>query len=79
MAVRFNMGQDDDECRRWPGIGPPRGLGTTSREEIKEAWLFADPLIRHEFRAKPDDPRMITVDGDSWSRWSRAATGSWSM
>ena len=25
----------------------------------------ADPLIRHEFRAKPDDLRMITVDGDS--------------
>ena len=34
-------------------------------EEIKEAWLFADPLIRHEFRAKPGDLRMITVDGDS--------------
>ncbi len=28
-------------------------------------WLFADPLIRHEFRARPDDLRMITVDGDS--------------
>ena len=28
-------------------------------------WLFADPFIRHEFRACPDDLRMITVDGDS--------------
>ncbi len=25
----------------------------------------ADPLIRHEFRAKPEDLRIITVDGDS--------------
>ena len=28
-------------------------------------WLFADPLIRHEFRAKPEDLQMIAVDGDS--------------
>ena len=28
-------------------------------------WLFADPIIRHEFRARPEDPRMIAVDGDS--------------
>ena len=34
-------------------------------EEAKDTWLFADSLIRHEFRAKPDDLRMITVDGDS--------------
>ena len=34
-------------------------------EEAKDTWLFADPLIRHEFRAKPEDLRMITVDGDS--------------
>ena len=34
-------------------------------EEAKETWLFADPLIRHEFRAKPEDLRIITVDGDS--------------
>ena len=34
-------------------------------EEATETWLFADPLIHHEFRAKPDDLRMITVDGDS--------------
>ena len=34
-------------------------------EEAKDTWLFADPLIRHEFRAEPDDLRMITVDGDS--------------
>ena len=34
-------------------------------EETAETWLFADPLIRHEFRARPEDLRMITVDGDS--------------
>ena len=34
-------------------------------EEAKETWLFADPLIRHEFRARPEDLRIITVDGDS--------------
>ncbi len=34
-------------------------------EEAKETWLLADPLIRHEFRARPEDLRMITVDGDS--------------
>ena len=41
------------------------GAWNEELEEIKEAWLFADPLIRHEFRAKPDDLRMITVDGNS--------------
>ena len=34
-------------------------------EEEADTWLFADPLIRHEFRARPEDLRMITVDGDS--------------
>ncbi|WP_420449794.1 S24 family peptidase [Candidatus Palauibacter sp.] len=34
-------------------------------EEETDTWLFADPLIRHEFRARPEDLRMITVDGDS--------------
>jgi len=34
-------------------------------EEAADSWLFADPLIRHEFRARPEDLRMITVDGDS--------------
>ena len=28
-------------------------------------WILSDRLIHHEFRAKPDDLRMITVDGDS--------------
>ena len=41
------------------------GAWNAELEEIKESWLFADPLVRHEFRAKPDDLRMITVDGDS--------------
>jgi phage repressor protein C with HTH and peptisase S24 domain len=34
-------------------------------EETKATWLFPEPLIRHELRARPDDLRMITVDGDS--------------
>jgi phage repressor protein C with HTH and peptisase S24 domain len=34
-------------------------------EETKEMWFFPDPVIRHEFRARPDDLRMITIDGDS--------------
>ena len=41
------------------------GAWNDDLEEIKEAWLFADPLIRHEFRARPDDLRMVTVDGVS--------------
>lgn len=34
-------------------------------EETKATWLLPEPLIRHELRAKPEDLRMITVDGDS--------------
>lgn len=34
-------------------------------EESKETWFFPDPIIRHEFRARPADLRMITIDGDS--------------
>ncbi|CAA6603861.1 putative repressor protein CI [Rhodospirillaceae bacterium LM-1] len=34
-------------------------------EETKETWLFPEPVIRHEFRAKASDLRMITIDGDS--------------
>ena len=34
-------------------------------EETKEMWFFADPVIRHEFRARPADLRMIAIDGDS--------------
>ena len=34
-------------------------------EETREMWFFADPVIRHEFRARPADLRMITIDGDS--------------
>ena len=41
------------------------GVWNDEPEEIKESWLFTDPLIRHEFRAKPGDLRMITADGDS--------------
>jgi len=41
------------------------GAWNEESEQIKRMWFFADPLIRHEFRAKPEDLRMITVDGDS--------------
>lgn len=34
-------------------------------EETSEFWHFSAPLIRHEFRARPDDLRVITIDGDS--------------
>ena len=34
-------------------------------EETKEMWFFPDPVIRHEFRARPSDLRMIAIDGDS--------------
>ena len=39
-------------------------------------WLFADPLIRHDFRARPEDLRMITVDGDSMEPVIAAGTAS---
>ena len=41
------------------------GAWNDDLEEIRETWLFACPIIRHEFPAKPGDLRMITVDGDS--------------
>lgn len=34
-------------------------------EETAATWLFPDPVIRHEFRARPECLRMITIDGDS--------------
>jgi hypothetical protein len=34
-------------------------------EDAKETWLFPDPVIRYEFRARPADLRVITIDGDS--------------
>lgn len=34
-------------------------------EETKEVWYFPAPLVRHEFRARPSDLRVITIDGDS--------------
>lgn len=34
-------------------------------EETKEVWYFPAPLVRHEFRARADDLRVITIDGDS--------------
>ena len=44
--------------------GDPGAWNDDSEEET-DMWLFADPLIRHEFRARPKDLRMIIVDGDS--------------
>ncbi len=41
------------------------GAWSDEFEEAADMWLFADPLIRQEFRAKPEDLRMITADGDS--------------
>lgn len=41
------------------------GAWNDDLEQTSEMWLFADPLIRHEFRARPEDLQMITVDGDS--------------
>ena len=34
-------------------------------EETRDFWYFPDPIIRHEFRARADDLRVITIDGDS--------------
>ena len=34
-------------------------------ERAKDIWLLSDPLVRHEFRSRPEDLRMITVGGDS--------------
>jgi hypothetical protein len=34
-------------------------------EETKVTWLFPEAMVRHEFRAPPNELRMITVDGDS--------------
>jgi hypothetical protein len=49
-------------------------------EETKEMWFFPDPVIRHEFRARPADLRMITIDGDSMEPYpSRPASSSSGM
>ncbi|MFN3347384.1 helix-turn-helix transcriptional regulator [Pseudorhodoplanes sp.] len=34
-------------------------------EEAKSTWLFPDEVIRHEFRARPEDLHIVTIDGDS--------------
>ncbi|WP_270933831.1 S24 family peptidase [Falsiroseomonas oryzae] len=34
-------------------------------EDAKASWIFSEAMIRHEFRAKPEDLRVITIDGDS--------------
>jgi hypothetical protein len=34
-------------------------------QDAKETWLFPDAVVRHEFRARHEDLRIITIDGDS--------------
>ncbi len=34
-------------------------------EDAKATWMFSEAMIRHEFRARPEDLRVITIDGDS--------------
>ena len=34
-------------------------------EEAKGTWMFPDPVIRHEFRTRPENLNIITIDGDS--------------
>ena len=34
-------------------------------EEVKQVWFFPEGMIRHEFRARTADLRIITIDGDS--------------
>ncbi len=34
-------------------------------EEAKNVWLFPEDVVRHEFRARADDLRIVTIDGDS--------------
>ena len=48
-----------------PELDVRAGAWNDGVEQTRATWLLADPLIRHEFRAKPENLRMITVDGDS--------------
>lgn len=43
------------------------GYGALNEEYVETLnhWYFPDPIIRHEFRSRPEDLRMITIDGDS--------------
>ena len=34
-------------------------------EETKDVWYFPDAMIRHEFRTRSGDLRIITIDGNS--------------
>lgn len=64
-----------------PPNGIPEGFGRVSEidvrasagpgaiheglEEVKQVWFFPEGMIRHEFRARTADLRIITIDGDS--------------
>ena len=47
------------------GVAAGPGALNEAVEQTKATCLFADSFIRHEFAARPEDLRMITVDGDS--------------
>ena len=34
-------------------------------EEVRTTWLFLDDVIRHEFRARPKDLHIVTINGAS--------------
>ena len=41
------------------------GAWNEEAERTKAIWILGDRLIRHDFQARPEDLRMITVEGDS--------------
>ena len=41
------------------------GAWNEEAERTKAIWILAERLIRHEFQARPEELRMITVEGDS--------------
>ncbi len=69
------------EPRAASGSGPPAGYARVAEidvraaagagavhdglEEVRGTWLFPEQLVRHELRARPEDLRIITIDGDS--------------
>jgi phage repressor protein C with HTH and peptisase S24 domain len=70
-----------DRPGRLQANGVPEGFGRVSEidvrasagpgaiheglEEVKQVWFFPEGMIRHEFRARTSDLRIITIDGDS--------------
>ena len=48
-------------------------------EGSKESWFFPETMVRHELRARPDDLRIITIDGDSMEPLLSSGDGSCSI